>query len=843
MALQFEETTLWEKTFRVENDDVTRLKIVYSKFRENIDYLLKNIGAELPGLTVHDITHLDALWDIADQIIGEHEYLNPIEGFILGSAFLLHDAAHVSAAYDGGFESLKQTDEWKDLIALKFNNKEPVLGTQEYTNALFDIVRGNHAAQAKKLANASWRNKSSMTQFFLIEDSEIREYYSDVIGEVSESHHWSSEKVYKTFNGVKLNSPGFFKKSNWTVEPLKIAYILRTADAAHIDSRRAPSFLFATTNPAGISHFHWSFQNKLGRPALDESNKLRITSGASFGEDEREAWWLAYNTATMIDNEITLANNYLKEADLRPLQATGVLGVNSPLEFSKFVKVKNWLPDDISIHVGNLPKLIKNLGGKALYGENNIVSLREIIQNSFDAIKAAQKLGYLNKDEGIIKVSLKKENEENWVISIIDNGIGMSKYVLTEVLLDFGRSLWTTDDIRYEYPKLAQTGFSSIGQFGIGFYSIFMITNNVEVITNRYKPTKTQTNTHSKLSFRNGLIGRPYLSIPSDAEQLKRHGTKINFKVTNAILNTLLNIKDNTILSDKELFSHFAFSLNYIFPSCEMDIELEFGGTKSLAVTKNSWKDISSTDLLERLGFKDTFFYSDELIPIKLAGEIVGRLNIGSLSSYGDRDPNCIVTYKGIKAGTINGVYGLCISLQNNEKADRNDAKPSYPIESWESWADELTTKYPDKSMESLLKIHPLIPFKDLKVWYIGDERVYLSEVLDFAKEKNALMTIMRGVEYDIEDDVPQSTFDDEFEIEDNLITISKTRDLHPYFLGRKDTDFIKNITDKTLDYELLFERGITKIWGGFNTYTTLEIVGYVDGKEIKRDVLTYEKI
>ncbi|MBA2593659.1 MAG: hypothetical protein M3495_02490 [Pseudomonadota bacterium] len=53
----------------------------------------------MPGLTVHDITHLDALWRVADQIAGPDYPINPAEAFVLGGAFLLHDAAHVMAGH------------------------------------------------------------------------------------------------------------------------------------------------------------------------------------------------------------------------------------------------------------------------------------------------------------------------------------------------------------------------------------------------------------------------------------------------------------------------------------------------------------------------------------------------------------------------------------------------------------------------------------------------------------------------------------------------------------------------------------------------------------------------
>jgi hypothetical protein len=77
-------------------------------FRDRVAQLIATLGAELPMLTVHDVTHLDALWRVADQVAGNEYPINPAEAFVLGGAILLHDAAHVLAAYPEGLANLKK---------------------------------------------------------------------------------------------------------------------------------------------------------------------------------------------------------------------------------------------------------------------------------------------------------------------------------------------------------------------------------------------------------------------------------------------------------------------------------------------------------------------------------------------------------------------------------------------------------------------------------------------------------------------------------------------------------------------------------------------------------------
>lgn len=60
--------------------------------------------------------------------------------------------------------------------------------------AIFEIVRQLHAHQARTLIKRSWKSEASNSYYFLISDEEIRNYYSELIGEIAESHHWSSKK-------------------------------------------------------------------------------------------------------------------------------------------------------------------------------------------------------------------------------------------------------------------------------------------------------------------------------------------------------------------------------------------------------------------------------------------------------------------------------------------------------------------------------------------------------------------------------------------------------------------------------------------------------------------------
>jgi hypothetical protein len=109
----FEKTSLWRESFgnrkfRGENDAIRVLRESLLNIRARAEHLVSLIRRDIPGLTVHDVTHLDALWETASLIAGDGYPLNPAEAFVFGGSVLLHDAAMTLGAYPGGLLRLAQ---------------------------------------------------------------------------------------------------------------------------------------------------------------------------------------------------------------------------------------------------------------------------------------------------------------------------------------------------------------------------------------------------------------------------------------------------------------------------------------------------------------------------------------------------------------------------------------------------------------------------------------------------------------------------------------------------------------------------------------------------------------
>ena len=135
----------------------------------------------------------------------------------------------------------------------------------------------------------------------------------------------------------------------------------------------------------------------------------------------------------------------------------------------------------ISIHTENIFPIIK----KFLYSDHEIF-LRELVSNAVDAtqkLKRLSSLGELKEDIGDtrIKVSFDKKKK---TITVEDKGIGMTaeeiKKYINQIAFsgatEFVEKFKDKDDIK-----------DIIGKFGLGFYSAFMVSDKVEIITRSYQ--------------------------------------------------------------------------------------------------------------------------------------------------------------------------------------------------------------------------------------------------------------------------------------------------------------------------------------------------------------------
>ena len=134
----------------------------------------------------------------------------------------------------------------------------------------------------------------------------------------------------------------------------------------------------------------------------------------------------------------------------------------------------------ISIHTENIFPIIK----KWLYSDKDIF-LRELISNAVDAI---HKLQNINLVEGLqiadeYKVNIHLDKEAG-TLTVTDNGIGMTADEVRKYINQIAFS--SAEDFVEKFKNLEDKN-QIIGHFGMGFYSAFMVAENVEIRTLSYE--------------------------------------------------------------------------------------------------------------------------------------------------------------------------------------------------------------------------------------------------------------------------------------------------------------------------------------------------------------------
>ena len=135
----------------------------------------------------------------------------------------------------------------------------------------------------------------------------------------------------------------------------------------------------------------------------------------------------------------------------------------------------------ISINTENIFPIIK----KFLYSDHEIF-LRELVSNAVDASQKIKKLSSIGQFDGElgdlkIKVSFDKEAK---TITISDKGLGMTADEIKKYInqIAFSGAKEFVEKYKDESDKT-----QIIGQFGLGFYSAFMVAKEVEIITKSYQ--------------------------------------------------------------------------------------------------------------------------------------------------------------------------------------------------------------------------------------------------------------------------------------------------------------------------------------------------------------------
>ena len=837
-SMDYKQTSLWKRAFKDARTDATtaeqaHLTSCYELMRQRASALVAKIATDLPYMTIHNVTHLDALWEMASIACGELVDLNPAEALVFGGAVLLHDAAMSLAAFPGGTAELKKTIEWRDLYARyssRISSDDKVGLIEAENRATEDALRLLHAKQAENLPKISWASPQGQAMF-LIEDQQIRNFYGPKIGKIAYSHWWSIAKVEEELSGTLGALAGI---TSCTVDLLKVACLLRVADAMHLDQRRAPAFEFALTQPTGISANHWKFQERMAKPFV-RGDALVYSAQPPFEVDMADAWWTAFDALQMVDRELRSVDRVLRDRQKTPFIVRRVSGAHSPSDLAATIETTGWRPVDSTIRVTDVPKIVATIGGEKLYGSNLASPVRELIQNGLDAISARRRLQSRPNKWGELKVALKKIDDRYW-LCVEDNGVGMSETVLTGPLIDFGNSFWKSSLAIQEFPGLASAGMKARGKYGIGFFSVFMLGEHVRVVTRRYD---RDARSGRVLEFRNGLGSRPNLREAMPDEIPIDGGTRVEIKlhINPSDPGGLLHRGDGAVQT-------LMAQIGTISPAVDVAIKIVQNEQVVGSMEANDWLEVESSSLINRIAgnvndskeksWPKLFELRDE------DGKIYGRARIESsrwIFSHG------LITVDGLAATRVPLISGLLVGVETT--ASRNSARPIVPDTVLAAWASEQAIIAKNSDLRDIEKARvaevvmacggsidqlPIIFWREK--WVSGTEFI---KALEGIEE----VVVHKGeITYDEDDDVRKSDFESWFEIEPGIAKI-----IGDSGNNLCSIEWIASVTHgKGIAPIDLVEQLLASVWQSAEVEETFLTVGNVSGIDISRKVTIFRR-
>ena len=449
--------------------------------RKVAEALGSQIERLIPEFTDHSVRHMDALWSVSDAILipDEIERCTIEEVFLLCCSFYVHDLGMAIASTSEGIENLRSTAEYKAALH-KAPKDDAAAEAKADALAIRIAARSLHA----ELASSLMIEEVPGLNRYLIEDSETREKWGPSIGEIAASHNWTLEQLELRLGRREVVPTA----DNGSADLGYVACLLRIADYAHINRERAlqlERLLRSEISPD--SSLHWDAQANITGPNRDTS---QLVYGCTAPVTSIDAWWQFYDMVSALEMEIRCVRDYLEGRKVSAGRFTlqGVRGAESPESFASYVRLNNEIaPIDIRVQPNSMERVIALLGGPALYRNDPMAPLRELIQNCRDAIalrNALETAEHQDVTPGKIDITLDTKSNPP-ILKVRDNGVGMTRSVVKNHLITVASNFWNSVDYARDFSRATEAGFQPIGRFGIGFLSVFMLGSNIEVETER----------------------------------------------------------------------------------------------------------------------------------------------------------------------------------------------------------------------------------------------------------------------------------------------------------------------------------------------------------------------
>ncbi|HEX8615170.1 MAG TPA: ATP-binding protein [Telluria sp.] len=464
-TILFELLVAKEKLAGLDHEISERVRAVIA----HVAPLMQRIPDKMPEYTLHDPNHGAKVVELMVLIIPKStlNILNTIELSILIFAGYLHDLGMTCSTAER--EQIIRSDvKFAQLLASDLRRSEQIEAfrlASDYRSATHiedqvftEYLRQHHVKRSAQfieteLANGpleiAWKGTPYWRWVLSVCDS-----HALPVRDLRDTLRWPRDALVR----------------NVRVNVQYLALVLRLGDILDLDPERTPQVLLDFINPTDpISIIEWNkHRSVIGWEITPERIQFEAEcTDAVYERALREfIGWIEIERR----DSVALASSYRDE-----IASAYHLDLTDPVTPERIRSNGTYIFSTLHFDVDH-ERVINLLMGERLY-RNPAVALRELIQNSFDAVRYREAL---EKREGVEfspKISITLKGDQ---LSVEDNGIGMDAEIVKKFFMQVGRSYYTSPQFRSQALAL-----DIVSEFGIGILSAFMVANRLTVESRR----------------------------------------------------------------------------------------------------------------------------------------------------------------------------------------------------------------------------------------------------------------------------------------------------------------------------------------------------------------------
>ena len=438
--------------------------------------------------TKHDISHIDEMLELFDWLIppSTREVMSPADWLVLVLSVYFHDLGMLVTRNEyanrdrSRFPAFVREMLFADDEGIDYRTRLSDMLDSDKERFLYqEFVRHNHAARVKNWILGNETDHLGCSHDVLKEIdallANLGTQFRRDLAFICESHHLDD---LDDISKYKLSQP-YANSDDETANLQFAAIMLRTADLLHITSDRTPSITFRTISPSDpLSQIEWAKQMAVTRirPMMGLNDEGTPDPTAPKSIIEVHAYFKSPEAFFGLTSFLSYAEEQLKKSHEWAEISQKKYAAHHKFPWvgidERNIETEGFIRDTFQFTLDQA-RILDLLTGHTLYNDSRVV-IRELVQNSLDAIR----LQLHTKPESPAGHILIHWNNQDRVLSVMDNGTGMTQKIITKYLLSVGASRYQDPEFKKDYPN-----FFPISRFGIGVLSSFMIADAVEIVT------------------------------------------------------------------------------------------------------------------------------------------------------------------------------------------------------------------------------------------------------------------------------------------------------------------------------------------------------------------------